>query len=80
MSNDLGLLEERIHQLPAHLVLETNDFVTFLLQKYQSVDIPKETGFWTALQQFRQQTDLSEFSEDVFVDVRDKSIGRETMK
>jgi len=40
----------------------------------------KETGFWIALQQFRQQTDLNEFSEDVFVDVRDKSIGREAMK
>lgn len=50
MSNDLALLEERIHQLLAHLVLEVNDFVNFLLQKYQSVDIPKETGFWTVLQ------------------------------
>jgi hypothetical protein len=71
MSNDLALLEEKIRQLPAHLVLETNDFVNFLLQKHQAVDIPKETGFWAALQQFRQQTDLNEFSEDVFVDVRE---------
>ena len=80
MSNDLALLEEKIHQLPAHLVLETNDFVNFLLQKHQAVNISKETGFWAALQQFRQQTDLNEFSEDIFVDVRDKSVGREAMK
>ncbi len=83
MSNDLEAIEhlmKKIRQLPPHLIMEVDKFVTFLLQKYQSVDTPKETGFWTALQQFRQQTDLSEFSEDVFVDIRDKSIGREVMK
>ncbi len=35
------------------------------------------TDFWEALQQFRQETDLSEFAEDVFANVRDKRVGRE---
>jgi len=37
------------------------------------------TDFWEALQQFRQETDLSEFAEDVFANVRDKSVGREVI-
>jgi len=35
------------------------------------------TDFWEALQQFRQETDLSEFAEDVFANVRDERVGRE---
>ncbi len=34
------------------------------------------TDFWEALQQFRQETDLSEFAEDVFANVRDERVGR----
>jgi hypothetical protein len=38
MPNDLDIivqLEEKIHQLPPHLISEADDFISFLLQKYQ---------------------------------------------
>lgn len=31
--------------------------------------------FWTALQQFRKETDLTDFNEDVFLNLRNKRIG-----
>jgi hypothetical protein len=37
MSNDLALLEEKIHQLPPNLIVEVDSFVNELLQKYRLV-------------------------------------------
>jgi len=41
--------------------------------KKQEITHLSPTDFWKALQQFRQETDLNEFSEDIFANVRDKS-------
>lgn len=55
----------------------------FMIQKeVEIIVLPIENsdsslGFWEALQQFRQENDLSDFEEDIFSQVRDKSIGRE---
>jgi antitoxin (DNA-binding transcriptional repressor) of toxin-antitoxin stability system len=44
-----------------------------------SNQIQKKQNFWDALQDFRQQFSPEEldFDEDIFKDVRDRSIGRE---
>jgi len=36
MSNDLALLEEKIHQLPPYLISTADNFISDLLQKYRS--------------------------------------------
>ncbi len=41
--------------------------------------IKHKQNFWQALQTFRQQVDLTEFDENIFSEVRDRSPGREVL-
>jgi len=57
---------------------EGNQTIATLVPSNQ---IQKKQNFWDALQEFRQQfspEDL-DFDEDIFKDVRDRSIGREVI-
>jgi hypothetical protein len=38
----IAQLEAKIHQLPPQIILEVNDYVDLLLQKYQSVHLSAE--------------------------------------
>lgn len=51
----------------------------YTINQASSNKIQKKQKFWDALQDFRQQFSPEEFDfdEDIFNDVRDRSIGRE---
>jgi len=43
------------------------------------LEIRQSNNFWSALQEFRNQTHLEEIDDDSFEDLRNKSLGREVI-
>ncbi len=81
---------EKLYQLPPSLMLEVEDYVDFLLQKYpmrlsRTMSLPSETkspqelNLWEAIQSFRATADFEAIGEveEIFKNVRDRSVGRE---
>ena len=79
-------IQDKINQLPPQLRVEIEDYVDFLLQKYQI--IPSQSGteqlpyqtitIWDAIQSFRANADFEVIGDvdDIFSQVRDRSEGR----
>ncbi len=65
MSNDLALLEEKIHQLPPHLISKADDFITDLLQKYRLVNKNNQPEEIIAAKQFLKELRPHSFIGDV---------------
>ena len=83
-------ISEKLYQLPPPLMLEVEDYVDFLLQKYparlsRTISLPSETkppqelNLWEAIQSFRATADFEAIGEveEIFKHVRDRSVGRE---
>jgi len=81
---------EKLYQLPPPLRLEVENYVDFLLQKYpmklsRTMSLPSETkppqelNLWEAIQSFRATADFEAIGEveEIFKNVRDRSVGRE---
>ncbi|GAA6622201.1 DUF2281 domain-containing protein [Scytonema sp. NUACC26] len=81
---------DNFRELPTDKQQEVLDFIQFL--KYKSLakttdaisdkqevltENQEINDFWSALQNFRQRTDLESIDDDIFENLRDKSPGRE---
>ena len=79
-------IQDKINQLPPQLRVEIEDYVDFLLQKYQIIPSQLTSGteplpyqtLWDAIQSFRVTADFEVIGEvdDIFNQVRDRSEGR----
>ncbi|OQW91504.1 MAG: hypothetical protein BWK79_16710 [Beggiatoa sp. IS2] len=90
MSNDfesMAQLEEKIHQLPPHLVVEVDDFISFLLKKYSvtlsnkapsSSESGESQTLWDVIQSFRATANFEAIGEvdEVFDRIRDRNAER----
>jgi len=71
---DVVKLDEKLHLLePMIQKIVQDEFRKLVNMSPVGLTVETPTSdFWTALQQFRCNTDLSEFSEDTFINLRDE--------